>query len=141
MKAAQKPPLRISESDMHLLLVTPMPGIKPADISITIMGRSVKISGGQTGLGEDDKNLLIAEWKMGPYYREVQLTTPVSGSLTNATFCNGILTLAMPKVKHESDCSAVTFQLELLDYATGERIGHKGLGVGPLTSGDQKSSS
>lgn len=140
MKAAQKLPLRISDSGMHLLLVTPMPGIKPADISITITGRSVKISGGQTGLGEDDKNLLIAEWNMGPYYREVQLTKPVSGSLTNATFGNEILTLTMPKVKCESDCSAVTFKLELLDAARGERIGHRGLGVLAADIGDQKSS-
>ena len=134
MEAPQKIPLRISESDVHLLLVTPMPGIKPSDISITIVGRSVKISGRQTGPGQDDKNLLLEEWKIGPYYREVQLTRPVSGSLTNATFGNGILTLAMPKARSESDCSVVTFQLEPIDSARGERIGHKGIGVGVAES-------
>lgn len=134
MEAPQKIPLRISESDVHLLLVTPMPGIKPSDISITIVGRSVKISGRQTGPGQDDKNLLLEEWKIGPYYREVQLTRPVSGSLTNATFGNGILTLAMPKARSENDCSVVTFQLEPIDSARGERIGHKGIGVGVAES-------
>ena len=62
METVQKLPIRISESDVRLLLVTPMPGIKPPDISITITGRFVKISGRQTGLGQDDKNLLIEEW-------------------------------------------------------------------------------
>ena len=111
METAQKTPGKISESDVRLLLVTPMPGIKPPDISITITGRFVKIFGRQTGSGQDDTNLLVEEWKIGPYYRLVELTKPVSGSLTNATFGNGILTLAMPKAKKESDCSVVTFQL------------------------------
>lgn len=133
MKAAQKLPLRICESDMHLQLIMPLPDIIPAEISITITGRSVKISGGEAGDG--DKHPLIAKWKMAPRCWEIQLAKPVSGSLTNATFVNGILTLAMPKVKHESDCSAITFQLELLDYASGERIGHKGLAVGSLEIG------
>ena len=129
METVQKLPIRISESDVRLLLVTPMPGIKPPDISITITGRFVKISGRPTGLGQDDKNLLIEEWKIGPYYREVVLTKPVSGSLTNATFGNGILTLTMPKAKKESDCSVVTFQLVSIGSARGERIGYKGIEV------------
>ena len=70
MEAAQKLSVTISESDVHLLLVTPMPGIKPADISVTIAGRSVKISGRQTGPAQDDKNL-IEERGIGSSYREV----------------------------------------------------------------------
>ena len=137
MEAADKFPVRISESDGHLLLVTPMPGIKPADISIRIAGRSVKIAGRPTGPGQDD-NLLIEEWKIGFYYRDVKLNKPVSGSLTNATFGNGILTLAMPKVRSESDCSAVTFKLESIDPARGERIGHKGIGIVAADNSDRK---
>jgi HSP20 family molecular chaperone IbpA len=53
---AQNVPVRISKSDAHLLLVAPMPGVKPTDISITITGRSVKILGHQTGPGQDEKH-------------------------------------------------------------------------------------
>ncbi|MGZ8531159.1 MAG: Hsp20/alpha crystallin family protein [Candidatus Binatia bacterium] len=132
MDTAQKLPVTISESDFSLLLVTPMPGIKAPDISITITGRFVKISGRQTGLGQDDKHLLIEEWKVGSYYRELELSKPVSGSLTNALFGNGILTLVMPKAKKETDCSIVTFQLVSIGFAGGERIGYKGIGVESL---------
>ena len=140
MEEAQNLPIKISESDVHLLLVTPMPGIKPADISITIAGRSVKIAGRQTGPGQDVKKFHnIEDWKIGPpYYRDVELNKPVSGSLTNATFGNGILTLAMPKVRSESDCSAVTFKLESIDSARGERIGHKGIGIEAADTSDRK---
>ncbi|MGZ8425047.1 MAG: Hsp20/alpha crystallin family protein [Candidatus Binatia bacterium] len=129
MDTVQKLPVTISESDFSLLLVTPMPGIKAPDISITINGRFVKILGRQTGSEQDDKNLLIEEWKIGSYYRELELIKPVSGSLTNATFGNGILTLAMPKAKKETDCSVVTFRLVSIGFAGGERIGYKGFGV------------
>lgn len=122
---AQKPPIRLSRNDARLLLVAPMPGIKPADISITVGGRSVKISGRQSGPGHDEKDLILEEWKIGPYYREVELPETVSGVLTNATFGNGILILAMPKAGKEME-ETVTFQLEPIDAARGARIGQQG---------------
>lgn len=129
-KPTQTLPVRISQSDAHLLLVAPMPGIKPADISITIAGKSVKILGHQTGSGQDEKDMIVEEWTIGPYYRELELPQAVSGQLTNATFGNGVLTLAMPKTSGE-DRSPVTFQLETIDAARGERVGHKGVEIHP----------
>ena len=64
-KSAQTLPVRISQSDAHLLLVAPMPGIKPVDISVTIAGTSVKIVGEQTGPGQDEKDLIVEEWAIG----------------------------------------------------------------------------
>jgi HSP20 family protein len=54
--------------------------------------------------------MIVEEWAIGPYYRELELPQAVSGQLTNATFGNGVLTLAMPKTSGE-DRSPVTFQL------------------------------
>ena len=127
---AQKLPVRISQSDANFLLVAPLPGIKPADISISIAGRSIKILGHQTGPGQDEKDLIVEEWTIGPYFREVELPHAVNGSLTNATFGNGILTLAMPKTGDENR-STVTFQLQAIGEARGERIGHKGVAINP----------
>jgi HSP20 family molecular chaperone IbpA len=126
---AQTLPVRISRSDSRLLLVSPIPGIKPADISITISGRIVKISAKQTGPGQEDKDIVVEEWKIGPYYREVELPERVDGALTNATLGNGVLTLAMPKTQRESE--SVSFQLEATEAGKGERIGHKGLEIKP----------
>ena len=129
-KSAQTLPVRISKSDAHLLLVAPMPGIKPADISVTISGRSLKIEGRQTGPGQDEKDMIMEEWTMGPYYRELELPEAVNGSLTNATFGNGVLTLAMPKAS-DDDVTVIKIQLETIDTARGERIGHKGVEIQP----------
>ena len=128
---SQEIPVRLSRSDSRLLLVAPMPGIKPSDISVTIIGRTVKISGQQTGPGQDEKDLIIEEWRMGPYYREVELPEAVHGILTNATFGNGILILAMPKAAEEAH-RTVTFQLEAIDSARGARIGHQGAEINPI---------
>jgi HSP20 family protein len=107
-----------------------MPGIKPADISVTIAGRSLKIEGHQTGPGQEDKDMIMEEWTMGPYYRELELPEAVNGSLTNATFGNGVLTLAMPKASGD-DRSVVKIQLDTIEAARGERIGHKGVEINP----------
>ena len=74
--------------------------------------------------------MIVEEWAIGPYYRELELPQAVSGQLTNATFGNGVLTLAMPKTSGE-DRSPVTFQLETIDAARGERVGHKGVEIHP----------
>lgn len=132
---AQRPPVRISRSDAHLLLVTPMPGINPTDISVTIQGRAVKILGHQTGPGQNDKDLVLKEWTIGPYYREVQLPEAVNGLLTNATFGNGILTLAMPKANDKEPESAVTFHLQSIDAGRGEWVGHTGIEINPTDRG------
>ena len=128
---AQDIPVRLSQSDSRLLLVAPMPGIKPSDILITIEDRTVKISGQQTGPGQEEKDLIMEEWTMGPYYREVELPAAVDGELTNATFGNGVLILAMPKAREEASQS-VTFKLEAIDAARGARIGHQGADINPI---------
>ena len=127
---SQDIPVRLSQSDSRLLLVAPMPGIKPSDILVTIDDRTVKISGQQTGPGQEEKDLLIEEWTMGPYYREVELPEPVDGQLTNATFGNGVLILAMPKNAKEAH-QPITFKLEAIDAARGARIGHQGTDINP----------
>ena len=127
---SQEVPVRLSQSDSLLLLVAPLPGIKSSDILVTIVDRTVKISGQQTGPGQEEKDLLMEEWTMGPYYREVELPETVDGNLTNATFGNGVLILAMPKAAEETHQS-VTFKLEAIDAARGARIGHQGTDINP----------
>ena len=127
---SQDIPVRLSQSASRLLLVTPMPGIKPSDILVTIDDRTLKISGQQTGPGQEEKDLLMEEWTMGPYYREVELPEAVDGELTNATFGNGVLILAMPKAAEEIH-QLVTFKLEAIDAARGARVGHQGADINP----------
>ena len=45
---------------------------------------------------KDIKELLIDEWSVGDYYRDVALLDNVDAANANATYGNGVLVLAFP---------------------------------------------
>ena len=76
-----------------------MPGLEPQDIAIIINGDRVTMRGASRGPRQEQPELLVSEWTIGPYYREVSLPQPVNGVLTNATYENGVLVLSMPTLE------------------------------------------
>ena len=58
----------------------------------------------------------------------------VNGSLTNATYGNGVLVLSMPKRKEGEAASDASFQLHPVAATRGERIGHSGSDIRPATT-------
>ncbi len=87
----QKIPLRVYQSDTHIMVAAPMPGVEPGDVSVTIEGDKLIIKGHERGVGQNRRDVLLDECKIGPYYREACLPQAVDGSLTNATYGNGVL--------------------------------------------------
>ena len=128
---AQTIPVRVYRGEEHLMLAAPMPGLEPENISVTIHGDTVSIQGDERGPGQRDREMIIEEWAIGPYFREVKLPETVDAELTNATYGNGILVLSMPKCKHTQPDSHASFKLHPVDATHGERIGHSGMVTGP----------
>ena len=126
---AQTIPVRVYRGEKHIMLAAPLPGLEPKNISVTITGDTVRIQGDERGPGQRDREMIIEEWAIGPYEREVQLPEMVDAELTNATYGNGILVLAMPSCKHTQGESHAAFQLHPIDATRGERIGHSGMNV------------
>ena len=134
-------PLRIYETDDRIMLAAPMPGLEPNDIDVKIAGARVTIRGEYRGPGQEERDLLAAEWSVGPYEREVILPQPVDGKHTNATYDNGVLVLAMPKTDSSDDALAAWFCLERVHGAPrGERIGHTGSAIWPTTTDEHRTS-
>lgn len=127
---AQTIPVRVYRGKEHIMLAAPLPGLEPENISVTINGDTVNIQGDERGPGQRDREMIIEEWSIGPYHREVKLPEMVDAELTNATYGNGILVLSMPKCKHTQPDSHATFKLHPIEGARGERIGHSGMDVG-----------
>jgi Hsp20/alpha crystallin family len=94
--------LQVHQADGRLVLAAPMPGLEAEDISVIISGNRVTLRGEYRGSRQNQPEILISEWTMGPYYREVVLPQPVDGALTNATYGNGVLVLSMPICNRES---------------------------------------
>jgi HSP20 family protein len=93
-------PVRLYQIDDRIMVAAPMPGLEPEDIAVIVAGSRVIIRGAERGPGQHERDVLLAEWTIGPYYRELVLPQPVNGVLTNATYGNGVLVLALPKLAH-----------------------------------------
>lgn len=138
MTMAQQPqqavPLQIHQTDKLIVLAAPMPGLEPQDISVVVAGNKVTLRGSYRGSRLERGDLIISEWTIGPYYREVILHEAVNGPLTNATYGNGVLVLAMPKLDQANQGSYTEFQLDVVEATRGQRVGHTGSDMQPTTT-------
>jgi HSP20 family protein len=119
-------PVRIYDRDEHIILAAPMPGLEPENISIEIAGTKVTIKGEEYGPRQHSADVIVDEWTIGPYYREVLLHQSIRAPLTNATYGNGVLVLSMPKGRESDEHLKVNFTLHPIAPTRGERIGHQG---------------
>ena len=136
--SAQSVPVQIHQTDTLIVLAAPMPGLEPQDISVVVAGDKVTIRGEYRGSRLESGDLIVSEWTIGPYYREVTLPEPVNGPLTNATYGNGVLVLAMPVMEQGSRGSYTEFQLKVVEATKGQRIGHTGSDVQPTTTEEHR---
>jgi len=135
---SQTIPVRIYQGPEQIILATPMPGLEAGDISVAIADQRVTITGKERGPGQHERDLLVNEWTIGPYFREIDLDQPVNGPLTNATYGNGVLVLSMPKSKDGQRGSNVTFELSRIESTRGERIGYRGSDVTPVSENEPR---
>jgi HSP20 family protein len=85
-------------------------------------GRLV-LHGDLRGMLKEVKELLLAEWSVGPYHRELVLTTPVNAECTNVTYGNGVLLITLP-ISEQTLPARLT--LERITPTHGERKGNAG---------------
>jgi HSP20 family protein len=127
MKAeVQTVPVRIYDREKHIVLAAPLPGLEAENISITVGGNRIVISGEERGPRQHGPDVVLAEWSIGPYYREISLHQAVKGPLTNATYGNGVLVLSMPKGEKKEAAAEVNFKLHPIVATRGEWVGHIG---------------
>jgi HSP20 family protein len=134
----QSVPVQIHQAEDRLVLAAPMPGLEPEDISVAVAGDRVTIRGEYRGSRQEHGDLLVSEWTMGPYYRDIVLPQPVDGSLTNASYGNGVLVLSMPKVAQGQRASHTEFRLEVVEATRGQRVGHTGSDIQPTTTQEHR---
>jgi HSP20 family molecular chaperone IbpA len=128
---SQRIPVRIYDRDKHIVLAAPLAGLEAENISITVGGNRVVIEGEERGPRQHGPDVVLSEWSIGPYYREVSLHQAVKGPLTNATYGNGVLVLLMPKGEETEPECEVTFKLHPITATRGEWVGHIGSDIHP----------
>ena len=114
-------PVKIYRTDERLMIATPMAGLEPENIlvEVTNEGRLI-LHGEQRAMLKEVKELLVDEWSVGVYHRELALPVPVNAVCANVTYGNGVLMVALP-------ISDQTFPAQLmLERITPTHGQHKG---------------
>ncbi len=95
--AAGSVPLDIYQQDGNVVVKASIPGVKPEDIDVTVVGDMLTIKG-ETRMEKEvrEENAVRRERRFGAFSRSVTLPTPVDTSKANATYENGVLTLTLP---------------------------------------------
>lgn len=94
-------PLDVYETDDEFEVKAALPGLKPEDVEINVVGNTLTIKG---EFREDEEkkegNFLYRERRYGSFQRSITLPEEVNIDKAEATFENGVLRLRLPKAEH-----------------------------------------
>jgi HSP20 family protein len=94
------PPLNITQDDDNFYVRAEIPGIKPAELSISALRNRVSISGKREIPREHERvSYHRKERPEGAFNRAVTLPTEVDADRVDARYADGILTLTLPKAE------------------------------------------
>ena len=90
-------PVKVYRTDECLMIAAPMAGLEPENMLVEVTGDGrLILHGEQRALLKEVKELLVDEWSVGVYHRELALPVPVNAVCANVTFGNGVLMVALP---------------------------------------------
>src|SRR6266404_2679238 len=101
----QRLPVKLYCTDELVTIAAPMPGLGPGDVAVAvtpdrrlvIVGRLCADQDESCGtLKQPQKQVLLDEWEVGPYRREIELPKNVDAEHATLTYGNGILVIALP---------------------------------------------
>lgn len=94
-------PLDVRESEDGYTIQASLPGVKPEDVQVQIMGDTVMIRGELREEHEERRGeqVILRERRTGGFARTLTLPVPVDAEHIDASFENGVLTLRLPKAQ------------------------------------------
>ncbi len=100
MQKAFVPAMDIYQTDKAVVLETPLAGVKPEDVTVTVEKGVLTVQGQSSKEHEvDEKNYYRKEVRSGSFFRQVALPVPVTEDKVTAEFENGILKVTCPKAQ------------------------------------------
>jgi HSP20 family protein len=132
----QQVPVRMWRQGDRLTIAAPMPGLEPEDITVELSADGLlTLHGELRGVFKEYKDVLLNEWSVGGYHRELDLPERVDAELANLTFGNGVLVVALP-IAEANRPARLT--LETTGLARGQRVGHTGSEIRPHSTDEHQ---
>jgi len=92
------PAMDVYETDKAVIVETPLAGVKPEEVDVSVQKGVLVIKGENKKEHEvDEKNYYRKEVRSGSFYREVALPSPVLEDKVTAEFEDGMLKITCPK--------------------------------------------
>ncbi|HEX9970391.1 MAG TPA: Hsp20/alpha crystallin family protein [Acidimicrobiales bacterium] len=85
-------PVNMYESDNALVIVAPLPGVMPDDVSVTVEPGRITLAASMRSPGA--KEYLLHEWHYGPFERTLDVPEGYGGD-AKASFGNGQLAVSI----------------------------------------------
>ena len=94
------PRVDVIDGDDAVFIEAEIPGLTKEDVAVEVKDNLLVISGQRKGVHEDDKHTryILKELKKSQFRRSFTLTDKLDASKIEASFNNGLLTIAVPKV-------------------------------------------
>lgn len=91
-------PVEVSETESDYIVKVEVPGMKPEDIQVEVLGNIVTIQGETRQEKQENKqNIHRSEFRYGQFYRQIPLPNNIKSESSRAEFHNGVLELTLPK--------------------------------------------
>ncbi len=99
----QSIPVKVYRTGERLMIAAPMAGLEPENIAVEVTadGRLI-LHGDLRATLKEVKDLLLDEWSVGVYHRELALPVAVDAVCANVTYGNGVLTVTLPISEYTS---------------------------------------
>jgi HSP20 family protein len=94
------PPLNITEDAESIIVQAELPGIKPDDIEISVVGSTLTLRGERKPEGVENVNYHRRERKTGKFHKAVTLPSDIKAEAVVAECKNGVLRLVLNKAEH-----------------------------------------
>jgi len=92
------PALDVYQTDNEVIVETPLPGIDPDKVNISVENDVLTIEGKSEKRSEvDEKDYYRKEVRVGGFHRAVALPSSVNGEGASAEYKDGILKITIPK--------------------------------------------
>jgi len=90
-------PVDMFQQDSNVVVKASLPGVKPEDIDISVIGNTLTIKGEVREEKEiKEEDVIRRERCVGAFSRSMTLPNPVDTSKAQATYQNGVLTVTLP---------------------------------------------